>query len=87
VRHAVLVGRFSMRFKVEFDPVGLDADEVRIVTAVLDGNERMLRLARGLTGDERDLMEDVRKIVSAEFPHVEFHVITTEEDDRADKVG
>lgn len=65
---------------IEFDAIGLAPDEVRMVSAVIEGNLSMLRLAFPAAGAgadedvERRNAEHVWRMVSVEFPHITFRL-------------
>ena len=65
------------RWAIVFDPEGLSAADVRMVTAVVDADLRLLRLAADPSDSSADevLVSNVARALSARFPHVVFRVV------------
>jgi hypothetical protein len=65
------------QWAIVFDPAGLSAADVRMLTAVVEADLRLMRL----TADPSDsraqeaLVVNVARALSTRFPHVAFRVI------------
>lgn len=65
------------RWTIVFDPGGLSAADVRMLTAVIAGDLRLMRLATDPADirEEETLVLDVARALSARFPDVTFRVV------------
>ena len=71
-----------IRWMVVFDHTSLNATDIRMLTAVVEADLRLMHLARD-TADQRSdeaLVCAVKEALSARFPQIAFRVICLEED-------
>jgi hypothetical protein len=72
------------RWTIVFDPEGLSAADVRMLTAVIEADLRLALLAADPSDSraEETLVRNVAQGLSARFPHVAFRVVQGDQWDR-----
>jgi hypothetical protein len=69
-------------WSIVFDASDLSAADTRMLSAVVEGDLRLMRLVEDLAdaSAEESLVRKVKQALTTRFPHVVFHVVCTEDD-------
>jgi hypothetical protein len=72
-----------VRWSIIFDPAGLNAAHARMLSAVIDADVRLMRLAEEPADacSEEALIRQLKQALTTRFPHVVFHVVCLDEDE------